>query len=116
LKYTRRWLGIHPTTTDVALYSKGAKLVLPLKSILEEYKVGKARLALMLQNSNDPTVRDIAQTIKTGRKWQANRAIEEAISVLQQKEVTCYTQASRRGLTMQADNGGLKRIRRFSAT
>jgi hypothetical protein len=96
-KYTRKWLGIHPTTTDVALYSKGVKLAVPLKSILEEYKGGKARLALMLQNSTDAAVRDVAPTIRTGSKWQANRVIEETISVLQHKEVTSYTQASRRG-------------------
>ena len=37
-KFTRRWLGVPPGLTDVAMYCRKAKLRLPLKSILEEYK------------------------------------------------------------------------------
>jgi hypothetical protein len=72
-------------------------LVLPLKSIMEQYKVGKVKFALMLQNSTDPAGRDVAPTIKTGRKWQVRRAAEEAQSILQQKEVTGCTQTNQRG-------------------
>ncbi|KAK3738959.1 hypothetical protein RRG08_006526 [Elysia crispata] len=45
-KFTRRWLGV---LTDVAMYCRKAKLRLPLKSILEEYKCGKARLTLYVR-------------------------------------------------------------------
>ncbi|KAK3735128.1 hypothetical protein RRG08_054480 [Elysia crispata] len=56
-KFTRRWLGVPPDLTDVAIYSRKAKLRLPLKSILEEYKCGKARLLSMLEDSDDPIVK-----------------------------------------------------------
>ncbi|GFN73710.1 reverse transcriptase [Plakobranchus ocellatus] len=49
-KYTRKWLGFPPVLSDVAMYCRKAKLKLPMKSILEEYKCGKARLLTMLEN------------------------------------------------------------------
>ena len=55
-KFTRRWLGIPPGLTDVAMYCHKAKLRLPLESILEEYKCGKVRLLSMLEDSEDPVV------------------------------------------------------------
>ncbi|KAK3799430.1 hypothetical protein RRG08_009973 [Elysia crispata] len=56
-KFTRRWLGLPPGVTGVAMYCCKAKLRLPLKSILEEYKCGKARLLSMLEDSEDPVVK-----------------------------------------------------------
>ena len=67
-KFTRRWLGVPPGLTDVTMYCRKAKLRLPLKSILEEYKCGKARLLSMLEDSEDPIVKTVQPTIKTGRK------------------------------------------------
>ncbi|KAK3706431.1 hypothetical protein RRG08_047999 [Elysia crispata] len=49
------------------MYCRKAKLRLPLKSILEEYKCGKARLLSMLEDSEDPVVKavHVQPTIKT---------------------------------------------------
>ncbi|KAK3797119.1 hypothetical protein RRG08_060463 [Elysia crispata] len=77
-KFTRRWLGLLPGLTDVATYCRKAKLRLPLKSILEEYKCGKARLLSMLEDSEDPVVKTVQPTIKTGRKWKVVEAVDEA--------------------------------------
>lgn len=96
-KFTRKWLGVPPGLTDVALYSKSAKLTLPFKSVLEEYKVGKARLAVMLQESPDESVRMVEPSLKTGRKWKVNIAVKEARESLQLKEVIGITQTNRRG-------------------
>ena len=52
-KFTRKWLGVPPGLTDVALYCRQARLKLPLKSLVEEYKAGKARLLAMLEDSKD---------------------------------------------------------------
>ena len=46
-KFIRRWLGVPPGLTDVAMYCRKAKLKLPLKSVVEEYKCSKARLLSM---------------------------------------------------------------------
>ncbi|KAK3756390.1 hypothetical protein RRG08_038879 [Elysia crispata] len=77
-KFTRRWLGVPPGLTDVEMYCCKAKLRLSLKSILEEYKCGKARLLSMLEDSEDPVVKTVQLTIKTGRKWKVVEAVDEA--------------------------------------
>ena len=64
-KFTRRWLGVPPGLTDVAMYCRKAKLRLPLKSILEEYKCGKARLLSML-GLRGPGCEDSATDHKDG--------------------------------------------------
>ncbi|GFO16342.1 reverse transcriptase [Plakobranchus ocellatus] len=58
-KYTRKWLGVPPGLSDVAMYCRKTKLKLPMKSILEEYKCGKARLLTMLEESDDPVVKTV---------------------------------------------------------
>lgn len=44
----RKWLGVPLCLSVVALNYKKAALVLPFKSVTENYKAGKARLAMML--------------------------------------------------------------------
>ena len=90
-KFTRKWLGVPPGLSDVALYCRQAKLRLPLKSITEEYKVGKTRLQLMLQDSSDDVVKMIQPNLKSGRKWKAYEAIEASKESLKLKEVIGLT-------------------------
>ena len=97
-KYTRKWLGVPPGLTKVALYSRQAKLRLPLKSILEEYKAGKARLLSMLEDSADPVVKEANPELKTGRKWKVKKATEDAKADLRMKEIIGHTQTNRQGL------------------
>ena len=85
-KFNRRWLGILPDLRDVAIYCCKAKLKLPLKSILEEYKCGKARLIPMLEDSEDPVVKTVQLAIKTGKKWQVVEAVDQAKECLKIKE------------------------------
>ncbi|KAK3758269.1 hypothetical protein RRG08_055200 [Elysia crispata] len=68
------------------MYCRKAKLRLPLKSILEEYKCGKARLLSMLEDSEDPIVKTVQPTIKTGRKWKVVEAVSQAKECLKIKE------------------------------
>merc|ERR1712101_61608 len=94
-KYTRKWLGVPPGLTSVALYSRQAKLRLPLKSVLEEYKAGKARLLSMLEDSADPVVKEANVKLKTGRKWKVDKAVEDAKESLKLKEILGHTQSNR---------------------
>ncbi|GFO17263.1 reverse transcriptase [Plakobranchus ocellatus] len=64
-KCTRKWLGVPPGLSDVAMYCRKAKLKLPMKSILEEYKCGKARFLTMLEESDDPVVKTVQPSLKT---------------------------------------------------
>ena len=97
-KYTRKWLGTPPGLTDVALYCRQAKLRLPLKSILEEYKAGKARLLSMLEDSADPVVKAAEPELKSGRKWKVKEATEAAKTNFKMKEIIGHTQTNRKGL------------------
>ncbi|KAK3723334.1 hypothetical protein RRG08_059124 [Elysia crispata] len=80
------------------MYCRKAKLKLPLKSILEEYKCGKTRLFSVLEDSEDPVVKTVQPTIKTGRKWKVVETVDEAKVCLQIKEVIGQTQTIRKEL------------------
>uniref|UniRef100_A0A0L8FYU4 Uncharacterized protein n=1 Tax=Octopus bimaculoides TaxID=37653 RepID=A0A0L8FYU4_OCTBM len=97
-KYTRKWLIVPPSLTDVTLYCHQAKLKLPLKSILEDYKAGKARLLSMLEDSTDLIVRAVQSKLKTGKKWKVKEAVEVAKESLRMKEIIGHTQTNRQGL------------------
>ncbi|GFO02504.1 reverse transcriptase [Plakobranchus ocellatus] len=70
------------------MYCRKTKLKLQMKSILEEYKCGKARLLTMLEESDDPVVKTVQPSLKTGRKWKVTEAVDEAKECLKMKE-TC---------------------------
>ncbi|GFO24652.1 reverse transcriptase [Plakobranchus ocellatus] len=93
-----KWLGVPPGLSDVAIYYRKAKLKLPMKSILEEYKCGKARLLTMLEESDDHVVKTVQPSLKTGRKWKVTEAIDEAKECLKMKELIGQTQTDHRGL------------------
>ena len=82
-----RWLRVPSGLTDVAMYCRKAKLRLPLKFILEEYKCDKARLLSMLEDSEDPVVKTVQLTIKTGSIWKVVEAVDEVKKCLKIKEV-----------------------------
>ncbi|GFO49169.1 polyprotein [Plakobranchus ocellatus] len=68
------------------MYRQKAKLKLPMKSILEKYKYDKARLLTMLEEPDDPVVKTIQPSLKTGRKWKVTEAVDEAKECLKMKE------------------------------
>ena len=63
------------------------KLKLSTKSLVEEFKLGKAQLFQMLRNSMDPLVKSAQPAIITGQKWDTKYAVETAESSLKMKEV-----------------------------
>ena len=95
--YTRKWLGLPPGLTSVVLYSRSAKLKLPLRSVVEEYKVSKVRSQMMLSYSSDDCVRSSKVKLKSGRKWKAAAATVEAEQDAKFKDVIGATQSGRQG-------------------
>ena len=85
-KYTKKWLEVHNSLTNVALYSSSMKLKL-LTLSLEEFKLGKAWLFQMLCNSHDPLVKNAQLSIITGWKWKTKIAVENAGLALKIKEI-----------------------------
>lgn len=98
--YLRKWLGVPRSFSSVGLYGKETKLLLPISSVSEEFKKGKARLVMMLRDSSDSKVSEAKIQIKTGRKWRAAEAVEEAESRLRHRDVIGVTAKGRLGLGM----------------
>ena len=67
-KNTRKWLGLSPVLCDIALYCRKVKLKLPFKSIVEEFKSGKIRPRMMLDDSKDEVIKSLKPTLKTEKK------------------------------------------------
>ena len=87
-----------PCFSTVGLYTATGMLQLPFSSITEEFKVGKARLHLMLRDSPDDVICQVQPEVRTGTKWSAAKAVQEAEASLQIKEVIGATQTGRAGL------------------
>ena len=100
-KFLKKWLGIPKSLTNVALSSSSAKLKLQTKSLVEEFKLGKARLFQMLRDSVDSLVKSAQPAIITGRKWNAKYAVETAESSLKRKEVIGSLATARAGFGLR---------------
>ena len=79
-------------------YTATGMLQLPLSSITKEFKVGKARLHIMLRDSPDDVIRQVQPEVRTGTKWSAAKAVQETDASLHIKEVIGATQTGRAGL------------------
>ena len=97
-RFTRQWLGLPPGLTSVALYGKTAKLRLPLRSFVEDFKISKLRTQMMLDNSTDQRVAEVKPTLISGTKWNARVEIENATVSLQWTERTGAVQLGRHGV------------------
>ena len=100
-KFLKKWLGVPKSLTNVALYSSSRKLKLPRKSLVEEFKLGKARLFQMQHDSMDPLVKSTQPTIITGQKWDAKYAVEMTESSFKMKEVFSFVATWRTRLGLQ---------------
>ncbi|XP_052218246.1 uncharacterized protein LOC127835860 [Dreissena polymorpha] len=85
--FLRRWMGVPKSFTSLGLYCTGSKLQIPLRSLTEEYKVTKARKVIMLRDSRDEKVREAGVQVNTGRKWRADKAVEEAEARLRHSDI-----------------------------
>lgn len=97
-RYLRQWLGVPRSFSSIGLYSKGNKFQLPFSSVVEEYKVGKARQYMMLRDSTDEKVRNAGVEVKTGRKWNVSKSVREAESRLQHSDIVGTVTSGKQGL------------------
>ena len=91
------WLGLPRCLSETGLFGRNT-LQLPLQSISLGYKQEKTRLVLELRESTDQTVRNANAKVPTGRKWNAQTEVDQAIGRLQQQEIVGRVQAGRAGL------------------
>ena len=77
-KYLRKWLGVPPCFSKVALYNNSENQLLPISSLVKEFKIGKVRLHMMTKESADEIIRKAYPEIKSVMKWSAVNAAYES--------------------------------------
>lgn len=92
-----KWLGLPQCLSEMGLFGRNT-LQLPLQSISLDYKQEKTRLVLKLRESADQAVKNTNPKVLTGRKWNAQSKVDQAISRLQHKEIVGRVQEGRAGL------------------
>ena len=97
-RYIRKWMGLHPTTTNLALYSKRSPCPLPITSITSLLKSAKVSCHLQLRDSKDPLISSSVPVLNTGRTWHVSDAVDDAESVLYFRRILGHTQVGRAGL------------------
>ena len=100
-KHLRRWLGLPPSFTGLGLYTTSGKLQLPVSSLVEEFKVAKARLLMTLKDSPDQCISSAGIELRTGRKWSVSQAVEAAQGRLVHQDIVGNTNKGREGLGLQ---------------
>ena len=68
---------------------------LPLRSIVEEYKVSKIRTQWMLNNSADIRIREVKPLLRTKGKFKAQDEIDESVSEVRFEEMRGPIQTGR---------------------
>ncbi|KAI8517878.1 hypothetical protein Bbelb_038950 [Branchiostoma belcheri] len=95
--FIRKWLGVPRCLSRIALAGRNM-LTLPINSVTEEYKLDKVRMTLELMWSKDNAVKAAYRRQKTGRKWNPEEAINQAISRLKHRDIVGAVQRGRTGL------------------
>ena len=96
--FLRRWLGLPHSLCSTALYGTSNVLLLPFKSLTEEFKVSKIREALQYRESNDPMVSGAGIETRTGRKWKVVQELKTAESRLRIKTIIGTIADGKKGL------------------
>ncbi|XP_067284127.1 uncharacterized protein [Pseudorasbora parva] len=97
-RFLRKWLGLPRSLSSIALYGQNNKLKLPISGLSEEFKVGRAREVLQYRESLDPMVSQAGIEVRTGRKWRAVAAVDEAESRLRHRSLIGAVTHGRAGL------------------
>ena len=97
-QFLRRWLGLPRSLSSMALYSKATKVQLPLSSVVEEFKITRAREVMLYRDSKDIKVASAGVVVKTGRKWCAKEAVQRAEARLQHSVIVGNVAVGRAGL------------------
>jgi hypothetical protein len=71
----------------MGFYSTGNRLQLPIRSVVEEFKVTKVRQQITLNESRDKVISGAEIKVRSGRIWNACEMLEEAEWRLQQKDI-----------------------------
>ena len=102
-RWLQKWLGVPQIFSEINLYSTTCKLQLPLKSVVEEYKVIKAGACMTVRESKDDKIKYSGIRLKTGRKWDAISAVLDSESRLKHADVVALVCKGRHGFGNRSD-------------
>ena len=97
-RLTRKWLGLPPGLSSVALCNRSAKLKMPFRSVAEEFRISKIRTQLMINNSTDSAICGSKPLLRSGRKFNAQEEMEKSREVLNFEEIRGPIQVGRHGI------------------
>ena len=100
--YIKKWLSLTCCLTNVGLYGKGA-LRLPISSLIEGYMCAKARLEMILKQSQDSVILAAAPKLVTGKKWMPFDAVEDAKPTLSIETLLAMCNKAKQGLGCKKD-------------
>ncbi|KAI4887728.1 hypothetical protein NFI96_005940 [Prochilodus magdalenae] len=92
------WLGLPRSLSSIALYGRKTKVQLPFNSLSEEFKVTRAREVLSYRDSTDNKVAAAGIEVRTGRKWRAQEAVDQAEARLRHSVLVGTVAVGRAGL------------------
>ena len=93
--FLRKWLGLPRSLSSIALYGRNNKLKLPFSSLTEEFMVTRAREVLLYRDSSDTKVSSAGIEVRTGKKWKAQEAVDQAEARLRHSELVGTVAAGR---------------------
>ena len=94
----KKWLGIPKTLSVACMYTRSGKLQLPVTELAEEHAAAKARLLVMLRDSEDQGVKEAGVKVDGGRKANTQARVEDADFKLRMQEVAGNPNRGREGL------------------
>nr|XP_061785060.1 uncharacterized protein LOC133576095 [Nerophis lumbriciformis] len=97
-QHLRRWLGLPKSLSSIALYGNTNKLQLPFTGLTEEFKVTRAREVFLYRDSSDTRVSSAGIKVRTGRKWKAQEAVDQAEARLRHGVLVGAVAVGRAGL------------------
>jgi hypothetical protein len=79
-KVLRQWFGVLQSFSSLGSYSTGIRLQLPIRSVVEEFKVTKVRQQITLNERRDKVISGARIRVRSRRKSNACEMLEEAES------------------------------------
>ena len=92
----RKWFKLHPSITNISLFSASSPCPLPLKSLSSVLKSTKVSGHLLLRDSKDPLVASSNPDLKSGN-WRVADAVKCAEEKLAFRDILGYHQSNRAG-------------------
>ena len=97
----KRWLNLPNSLSNTCFYSTTSRLRLPYSSLVEEFKLTKARNLLIFEDSVDPCISNANINVDWGRKADTPAEVEQAKSSLHMQEIIGIPNKGREGLGMR---------------